>query len=204
MAVGVQSAPILVAPADEATEVEPEEETFLWNTVENAESYELSIATNSSFDSNSIVFTQTDISENNIDIPTAYILKGATYYWKVRAKNAIGISDWSVVWKFTTIEQINAPILISPENEATAQEPDLTLDWSAVTGAISYNVQVSINPDMSAPILDENLTETVVIFDKSQSMHTIKEEAQDDCYGNEEVIQFSTNNFGTVPRLKYY
>jgi hypothetical protein len=43
----------------------------------------------------------------------------ATYYWRVRATNAGGTSDWSSVWRFTTVDTTPPEVtLITPPTEA--------------------------------------------------------------------------------------
>jgi len=51
--------------------------------------------------------------------------------------------------------RIYPPSLNTPENNATGQAPDVLLNWYAVTGGttdITYEVQLSNNPDLSDPI----------------------------------------------------
>lgn len=51
--------------------------------------------------------------------------------------------------------RIYAPTLNAPENGAVSQPPNVLLNWYAVTGEttdITYEVQISVNPDLSEPI----------------------------------------------------
>ena len=67
-----------------------------------------------------------------------------SYYWRVKAKNEIGWGNFSVWFKFTTVPAVPAsPTLIAPPNGAQGQSLTPLLDWSAVTGASSYRVQVT-------------------------------------------------------------
>src|SRR5690606_38037174 len=66
------------------------------------------------------------------------------YYWRVRSVNDGGVSEYSNYRSFTTVPAIEGvPTLISPDNEATLVELNENLTWSAVDGALSYDVQVS-------------------------------------------------------------
>ena len=52
---------------------------------------------------------------------------------------------------------LDAPTLTSPVDNATDQAINVTLQWGSVTGATSYDVQVSENSDMSSPVVNENI-----------------------------------------------
>jgi hypothetical protein len=67
---------------------------------------------------------------------------GTTYYWQVRARNAVGTTDadsgtW---WSFTTQTAAlpGAFSKSSPSSGATAQSTSLTLSWGSSSGATSY------------------------------------------------------------------
>ncbi|MCX8011394.1 MAG: fibronectin type III domain-containing protein, partial [Ignavibacteria bacterium] len=81
------------------------------------------------------------------------------YYWRVRAKNIAGISNWSSIWNFTTI--ISAPIaptLISPQNGSTGVPTNPTLQWTASAmniNATTYRVQVSIDSLFTTTVINQ-------------------------------------------------
>ena len=70
-----------------------------------------------------------------------------TYYWRVKAGNSEGWSDWSSAWYFTTESSDipPAPTLISPPNGSTVPHGDVTLTWQEVPGAYSYRYYWSTN-----------------------------------------------------------
>jgi hypothetical protein len=81
---------------------------------------------------------------------------GTTYYWYVLARNASGTAA-SATRSFTTAQStsLSAPSLTSPGNGATGVSPSASLNWSAATGALSYDVYFgSTNP----PPLANNTT----------------------------------------------
>ncbi|MFI5253526.1 MAG: T9SS type A sorting domain-containing protein [Bacteroidota bacterium] len=90
--------PLLIAPADKSVD-QRISQIFLWNRAAYASSYRFQIATDSDFvqnivtDDSSLVDTSKKIANLNI---------GTTYYWRVRAINAGGWSNWSMIWKLTT------------------------------------------------------------------------------------------------------
>jgi len=67
-----------------------------------------------------------------------------TYYWKVRGSNTTGNSPWSTTWSFST-QTIVAPTLISPSNNSTNQNLNLTFDWSDIGYVTNYIFQISTN-----------------------------------------------------------
>jgi hypothetical protein len=72
------------------------------------------------------------------------LINDTTYYWRVRAKGAGVSSPWSNIRYFkTVIVAPDTPTVISPVKGAVAQTMSLTLDWSDVRMAASYEVRVS-------------------------------------------------------------
>jgi uncharacterized protein (TIGR02145 family) len=98
--------PVLFFPTNNATQIliQP---ALTWGSVSGATSYDLQLSDNVQFTnlvydfSNLIATTKTG---SNLEYNKAY-------YWRVRAKNANGTSEWSDTWKFTTINQTgSAPV----------------------------------------------------------------------------------------------
>ena len=134
------SPPILIAPPNNATGVSlfP---TFDWTDVTGATSYRLQV-----FQGATTVLDQAGITVSQYTVITAVLLPNTQYYWRVNATGASGTSGWSTQWYFTTGEAIPAaPTLISPANGSTGITVTPLLDWSDVTGATSYGVQVATN-----------------------------------------------------------
>jgi hypothetical protein len=91
------------------------------------------------------------------------LANSATYFWRVRAKNSAGNSDWSATWSFSTLPpSAGALDLFSPGNGAVDQAISPSLTWNAVTSASTYCVQLS-NASNFTPLLvdDSSLTTTV-------------------------------------------
>ena len=72
--------------------------TFNWLTTEAAATYNLQIATDSMF--MNLTENQSGLTDTtyNAALPNS----SAVYYWRVKATNATGDSDWSATWKVTT------------------------------------------------------------------------------------------------------
>ena len=69
---------------------------------------------------------------------------GTTYYWRVRTRNACNNwGSWSGCWSFTTDPgPLAAPSLGSPSDGVNCQPTSGMLDWSNVSGATRYEVQI--------------------------------------------------------------
>lgn len=98
--------PVLVAPSNGAGSlaVNP---TLIWRKVAsaNSPSYEVQVSTASDF--SSTVLDQTGITDTTVQVNG--LINNTTYYWRVKATNNAGNSDWSNVWSFTTVS--NSPLV---------------------------------------------------------------------------------------------
>jgi hypothetical protein len=81
-----------------------------------------------------------------------------TYYWRVQAKSGDQLSGWSDTCSFTTLPATPAvPTLLSPANNSTNISLSPTVSWTTVSGALTYDVQVSTSSGF-APIFIEDST----------------------------------------------
>jgi len=79
-----------------------------------------------------------------------------TYRWQVLAGNDTGESPWSSTWYFTTSSRPlpGQTVLISPSNNASAQEVQPTFTWASDANAEDYTLEVSTdNLDFDANIV---------------------------------------------------
>ncbi len=90
--------PVLLSPSNSATEVATTPQ-LSWRSSSGATSYQVQISTVSSF--NSTIYNQSGISGTSI-IVNPSLLEGTIYYWRVKAWNADGPSNWSTTRSFTT------------------------------------------------------------------------------------------------------
>jgi hypothetical protein len=142
--------PALVSPANGATNIAVDT-TFVWGASERAQNYQLQIAadegfTNLAVDMSGIADTSANVG--GLDYST-------DYFWRVRAVNLAGASDWSSVRGFRTIIQAPATVtLFSPSNGAQNIATDTLLVWFVADRAESYHVQVSSESDFSDLVVD--------------------------------------------------
>jgi len=72
--------------------------TLTWNIANEANTYTLQIALNSTF--TNLRFTISNLTTTEYYVTG--LTEGITYYWRVKAVNSLGESDWSEIWRFTT------------------------------------------------------------------------------------------------------
>ncbi|MGF1671854.1 MAG: fibronectin type III domain-containing protein, partial [Balneolaceae bacterium] len=116
---------------------------FDWMDVNDVTGYELQVAGDSGFLNlavNRLNITNSEASVSGLEYETGY-------FWRVRAVNDAGSSEWSDAWFFTTepepVPVPDVPELVSPARNAEGLELNVTLNWEASTGANTYQVQLS-------------------------------------------------------------
>lgn len=149
--------PTLSTPANGATDL-PTTVSLTWNAVTEASSYTLQVSTSSTFVS--FVVNQTGLGTTSYTLSN--LSNSTTYYWRVSATNAGGVSSWSTVWVFSTAPAApTAPTLNSPVNGATNISTNPTVRWNASSGAAFYELQVSTSSTFDNHAVDQpNLTTT--------------------------------------------
>jgi hypothetical protein len=136
------SAPQVTTPANGATAV-PRFVSLRWTDV-GASSYDVFLGpAGAGCNSNSPIGTATT---NGFNPPE--LAAGTTYEWKIRAIRAACPVVESTCATFTTASSTcptGAPTLTSPANNAQLPAGNVTLSWTAVTGATSYELWFSTN-----------------------------------------------------------
>ncbi len=154
--------PALAGPANNSMNVSMTP-TLSWSAADKADRYQLLI-------SDSDLFTATKVDKADITATSYTVLKdilttSSKYYWKVRSiSNISGPSTWSPTWNFSTASAApGKPVLVYPPQGATAISGRVELKWEPVTGATSYNVQVSserLFPDWGLVVDETGITGT--------------------------------------------
>ena len=131
--------PVLASPSNGAGN-QPISLSLSWNTSTNAATYAVQVSTDAVF--GSTVTAQIGLTGTSAAV--SGLVNSATYYWRVGAKDAGGVSGWSGTWSFTTVIAVpDVPQLSSPASGAIAQPVTLSLGWSTSARAASYSVEVS-------------------------------------------------------------
>jgi subtilisin family serine protease len=135
------SVPTLSSPTNGATN-QSLTPTLSWVAATAATSYNLQVSTASDFASQ--IINATGITTTSRAI--SGLANSTTYYWRVSSTNTTSTSAWSAVRSFTTAAPLAipvAPTLSSPANLATNVSRTPTMSWNAVTGAATYEIQIS-------------------------------------------------------------
>jgi|GEM_PF-742260 len=134
-------------PLDKST-TQSISDTLRWASVDGAESYNVQLSTDSSF--NSFIWDSTGITD--IFLPYEGLEKGITHYWRVQAVSGNITSDWTDTWSFTTISP--ALSLLSPSNGLADVPLNTSLEWEEIQSA-EYELLLSLNNDLSDPLVNE-------------------------------------------------
>ncbi len=150
--VTVPSAPVLVAPAQNATGVAPSP-ILSWNASAGAATYRLQVATDSTF--TTLVLNDSTVTSTSF---VATLGNNTLYFWRVNAKNTAGTSAYSTVFRFTTGTATTpaAPVLTAPAQAATGIALSPVLSWAASAGATTYRVQVSLNAAFTTTVVNDS------------------------------------------------
>lgn len=150
--------PSLIYPINYAINL-PLSVRLKWSIIYNADYYALEVSTTAGF--------STHIFNGNVADTAKQLdsLKNSTtYYWRLRAKNANGYSEYTETYNFTTVPPLPPAVkLVSPSNGSAYQPVTLKLMWDAALGAQSYRVQISKDSLFSVPVYDNSAITTPYI-----------------------------------------
>ncbi len=139
----------LVALANNAVGIDLNGVNFSWNAVNGAQSYRIQISEQSNF--SSFVVNTGGIAGTSTTINGLQYNK--LYYWRVNAQNvADGEGPASDARQFET--KVAAPTLTLPANNAVDVALEGQMTWSAVAGAGSYQIQVSLVNNFSSTVIN--------------------------------------------------
>ncbi|OGU58220.1 MAG: hypothetical protein A2X64_00475 [Ignavibacteria bacterium GWF2_33_9] len=148
------NAPILISPKLDYTKVRVDTTLFTWEPSERADEYKIVVSESSDF-ANLIIDDTTTV--------TLYTFSGfdnaTTYFWKVGAINAQGMSNYSNVWSFKTLPTIPTDTvnLLEPADESinllTGRQ---TFKWETIPNIDSYEIWLSENADFSTLLIQNN------------------------------------------------
>ncbi len=150
--------PLLNMPANNSTD-QPLELTFSWNNVIGSTGYIFQISKDRNF--SSLTAYDSVLSKSSVDIKGLECV--TKYYWRVKAKNYSGQSDWSSVWSFTTMllppEQV---VQFYPKDKSSDIPLQINFSWSKALRADVYYLQISVDSTFARTFyIDSTLTDTM-------------------------------------------
>jgi hypothetical protein len=142
--------PTLLDPPDLSND-EPYSIFFQWTNVDSATHYEFYLSLNSNFIP---VVYGTDLCPKN-HIYVSGLEPDHKYYWRVRAVNKSGMSDYSSIFSFTTTPLgATVPELLSPPIATEQVLLNPMLSWKAADRAKRYHLQVSDSSNFVDKMVD--------------------------------------------------
>lgn len=175
--------PTLISPFNGRINT-PVSTVFTWQQPAPALVYDIQIARDSLFQT--VVAEETKLRSLSFT-PTADLQNSTRYYWRVRAKNMIAVSEWSQVFAFETI-RTNPFMTSSPELvqisgivgqtqrgyftvRSSVKDTIVQADFRLLNDDTSF----SLRQDQFPLVLRQNLTETVTFdFSPKQVSSTIR------------------------------
>ena len=144
--------PALRLPEDGSINHNIDELTMEWETVDGAEHYWLQVAYDELFES--IVLDTNNLTMAQfIAIDTLNYYRN--YYWRVKAIDEYGESDWTDHWVYTTV--IGPAQLASPGNTAVDIDPEeVRFLWGRFSDATAYRLQLATDKDMENIVHDDD------------------------------------------------
>jgi len=135
--------PELVSPNNNQAGAVPNVELD-WNAVTGLIGlyYEVQLSTEAAF-SNPVLFT-TELSS----YPMTNLLFGQIYYWRVRAIDSQGTSEWSQERNFTVISK---PVIRRPNDNSTGAMPNVQIIWESITGISFFDIQFDTVSTFDSP-----------------------------------------------------
>ncbi len=150
----IPSAPLLTSPAQGASSQPITGLVLSWGAVTDAVTYRVQLSSDSTFGS-ALLVNDSTIASTSKSIPTGLLSNAGRYFWRVSAKNSAGIGPYSLTRSFSTA--LAQPSIVAPPNSSQNQPLSLTLNWTAVTGASSYRLQVSTINTFATLVLDQTV-----------------------------------------------
>ncbi len=130
--------------------------TLEWEPALHADSYQVQVSRDREF-MNPLVDEEV-LEEIRYELP-GNLDHNQRYFWRIRAKNSTGRSEWSNLRSFITVAE--APGSVFPIADAGQISIAPLVEWSSAYNT-TYRVQLSKSEDFNAPVTDRLTNETSV------------------------------------------
>lgn len=140
--------PALVFPANSNNFI-VKPDSLVWRGIGIVDTYRIQLSKNQEFDvAQDYLFDLEDFTSTKVDFLALNITRlesNTTYYWRVRAQNSSGISDWSTIWSFKTNPGKPAKVqLIDPTDKKLIDNiQNLIFKWAPADSALFYEIDIS-------------------------------------------------------------
>ena len=140
--------PLLSLPLNNAFDQSTSSTQFSWNPVPYAGSYRIQVSEDALFSNLRLDASLTGTTCGYSNLPP-----NTKFYWRVRAQNTDGDSEFSEIRNFTTA--YTYPILLFPANYSVNQPTSVILKWNLFPTSTSYNLQVSTAENFSTTLISK-------------------------------------------------
>ena len=152
--------PFLLQPLNNSTG-QSLELTLTWSEKAAGTSYIFQISKNSNF--SSLITFDSSLSQTYINIKGLDNL--TKYYWRVKAKNSTGTSDWSTTWSFTTLLlPPDQTVLDFPLDNSINNPLQFTFLWSRTNRADTYTFQISSDSSFTKMFYADSTVKDTIKF----------------------------------------
>ncbi len=154
----------LLTPIGDTT-ISTDTADLVWSSVAVAQFYHIEVAT----DAQMKHLVLNDSTLTNPMLNFGGLKETTTYYWRVQAKNAKGIGEWSPIDSFFVNLVPNVVTLLSPANGAFVGDTNITFTWeSSNYTPFEYQVIVCGNNAMTSDTVFQDLpSDTTDVVDAS-------------------------------------
>ncbi len=137
--------PFPTAPQDGSID-HPNAVYLEWTEAHDATRYHVQLSFSPDF--TDVAVDNRNILDNLTPVPELQI--DSTYYWRVRAINDVGLSDWSSTWSFSpsSVARLpSAPVLAVPPDGQGGLETSVEFKWHREENSRFYEIQASLEDD---------------------------------------------------------
>jgi len=135
--------------------------TLVWSKTRASSKYKIELSNSGTFPSGSTLIYTVNV-DTVFQVPK--LSQGLVYNWRVTAINEEGVEgESSSAFSFTTINSATpsvAPVLISPTNTKDSLGTSIQFSWQAVSGALSYRIQLSKDLGFNTIVYDNKAVNT--------------------------------------------